>query len=145
MLTTNQKGAIAEAAVVNEAVRLGIGIWRPFSDHERYDVIFDLGERLVRVQCKHASQRRNVIVVSLRTARRTANGMLRTLYAAGEIDAFAAYCPETDRCYFLPLAELAGRPSISLRVSAPRNNQERRINWARDYEFAAKLEAGLGP
>jgi hypothetical protein len=35
MLTTNQKGAIAETAIAPAAVRLGIGIWRPLVDGGR--------------------------------------------------------------------------------------------------------------
>src|SRR5207248_954519 len=51
VLTTNQKGAVAEAEIAAEAIRLGIGVWRPVSDHERYDLILDVGGRLVRTQC----------------------------------------------------------------------------------------------
>jgi hypothetical protein len=51
-LSTDQKGAIAESAIAHAAIKLGIGVYRPLSDGERYDLIFDLGERLERVQCK---------------------------------------------------------------------------------------------
>ena len=40
MLTTNQKGAIAETAITAEAVRLGIEVYRPVAEHGRYDMIF---------------------------------------------------------------------------------------------------------
>jgi hypothetical protein len=36
MLTTNQKGLLAEQAVIFECVRLGIGVAKPLDD-ERYD------------------------------------------------------------------------------------------------------------
>ena len=141
MLTTNQKGAVAEAEIAAEAIRLGIGVWRPVSDHERYDLILDVDGRLLRTQCKHAGVRGDVVVVPFRTARRAAEGIRRTLYSESEIDAFAAYCPDTDRCYFLPISDVIGMPSISLRLRATRNNQRARINWAEDFEFAAKLGA----
>jgi len=51
MLTTNQKGFIAESAIALEAARLGIAVYRPFTD-ERYDFIVDMRSRLLRVQCK---------------------------------------------------------------------------------------------
>jgi len=44
VLTTNQKGAIAEAAVAKEAIKLGIGVYAPYGD-ERCDFIFDLRPR----------------------------------------------------------------------------------------------------
>src|SRR5262245_52392864 len=108
MLTTNQKGAVAESAVVHEAIKLGIGVWLPMAD-ERFDIILDLRPRLVRVQCKFASRHDDVIVVRFHANRRTRTGMRRTFYSADEIDAFAAYSPDTDRCYFLPMPEFAGR------------------------------------
>jgi hypothetical protein len=39
-MTTDQKGAIAEACIAAEAIKLGIGVFRPLAD-ERYDLIFD--------------------------------------------------------------------------------------------------------
>jgi hypothetical protein len=41
VLTTDQKGSIAEAEVACAAMKLGIGVYRPMSDGERYDLIFD--------------------------------------------------------------------------------------------------------
>jgi hypothetical protein len=41
-LTTDQKGAIAETAIVHTAIKLGIGVAKPIAD-ERYDLIFDFG------------------------------------------------------------------------------------------------------
>lgn len=138
-MTTNQKGSVAEVAIAAEAMKLGIGVWLPLSDHERYDLILAVGDRLVRTQCKYATRRGDVVVVPFRTARRAAEGIRRTLYTEAEIDAFAAYCPDIERCYFLPISDLAGMPSIALRLTAARNNQRARINWAKDYELAAKL------
>lgn len=144
MLTTNQKGAVAEAAVAFEAVKLGIGVYRPLSD-ERYDLIFDLGDRLVRVQCKWASTRGDVIVVPLYSSRRTAEGLRRMCYTADQVDAFAAYSPETERCYFAEFEEVGGRQALNLRLRPSKNNQSAGVRWARDYELGATLRALLGP
>ena len=139
MLTSDQKGSIAEAAIALAAIELGIGVFKPISDGERYDLIFDLRPQLLRVQCKFAVRRTDVMVVHCYSSRRTAAGLARRPYSDDEIDAFAAYCPDPRRCYFLPVAEFRGRLAIQLRLSRPRNNQQRRINWAREYEFEAKL------
>jgi hypothetical protein len=53
MLTTDQKGAIAELAIAHAALELGVGVSKPLGD-QRYDLIFDFGPRLARVQCKWA-------------------------------------------------------------------------------------------
>ena len=55
MLTTDQKGSIAEAEITAAAIRLGVGVYRPLSEGERCDLIFDLRPTLMRVQCKWAS------------------------------------------------------------------------------------------
>ena len=49
MFTTDEKGSIAELAIAHEASKLNIGVFKPLTDGERYDLIFDLRPRLVRV------------------------------------------------------------------------------------------------
>jgi hypothetical protein len=137
VLTTDQKGNIAEAAVVAAAIKLGIDVYKPVGEGGRYDMIFELDDRLVRVQCKWAPRQGDVIVVRCYSTRRTRDGLLRRPYKAGEIDAFAAYCPDIDRCYFLPFH--SQRSEVLLRLGPTRNNQAQGINWAKDYEFTATL------
>ena len=138
MLTTNQKGAIAETAIAHEAVKLGIGVYRPLMD-ERADLVLDLRPRLIRVQCKWAAVYRGVVVVRFYTCRRTRTGMRKTVYSADEIDALAAYCGDTGSCYFFPIEEFAGRTGVQLRLDPTRNNQESGVRWASEYEFGATL------
>ena len=144
VLTTNQKGAIAETAIAHEAIKLGIGVLRPLADM-RYDLVFDTGAELLRVQCKWAARHGEVVLVRFYAGRRSSSGLLRTFYDRSEIDAFAAYCPDTRSCYFFPIAEVEGRRGALLRLSATRNNQSAGIRWAREYELGAKLEAVPGP
>jgi PD-(D/E)XK endonuclease len=63
------------------------------------------------------------------------------VYTADEVDAFAAYRPELDRCYFLPFASFPDQPFIQLRLCRARNNHRKGINWAEEYEFGATLGA----
>jgi PD-(D/E)XK endonuclease len=138
-MTTDRKGAIAETAVVHSATKLGIDVYRPVAEGGRYDLILDLCPRLVRVQCKWGARYGGVIIIRCRSCRRTREGLLHRRYTPEEIDAFAAYCADTDRCYYLPIERFAHSQAIQLRISATRNNQQRGINWAKDYEFAATL------
>ncbi len=139
-LTTNQKGLLAEAAIIKEAVALGIGVARPLDD-EPYDLILELPMGLVRVQCKTAVKKGEVVAVSCRRCRRGPDGFIRRPYAAGEIDLIAAYCAELDTCYLLPLSMSVNRTAVQLRLGPTRNNQKRLINWAKNYEFGATLSA----
>ena len=47
----DQKGGIAELAIAWEATKLGIGVYKPMIEGGRYNLIFDVGPRLLRVQC----------------------------------------------------------------------------------------------
>jgi hypothetical protein len=139
VLTTDQKGDIAETAVIHEAVKLGIGVLKPVNDGLRYDLVLDVDGRLVRVQVKWAPRNNEVVVIRARSCRRTRQGLLHRRYTAAEVDAFAGYCPDLDRCYFLPIENFAGRAQVYLRLAPARNNQQVGITWAKDYEFAARL------
>jgi hypothetical protein len=50
------------------------------------------------------------------SSRRTADGFQRRTYSAEEVDAIAAYCFELDRCFLIPIEQVANRPSIALRI-----------------------------
>jgi hypothetical protein len=139
VLTTDQKGAIAETAIVHAATKLGIDVYRPVGEGGRYDMIFDL-DKPTRVQCKWAPLQGEVVLVRCYSSRRTRAGLLRRVYEEGEIDSLAAYCAELDRCFYLPLDEFGRRTQIQLRLCPTRNNQRHRLNWAEDFDFAARLQ-----
>lgn len=66
-------------------------------------------------------------------------------YTADEIDAFAVYCLELDRCYFLPIETFVGRATVHLRLGPARNNQVLRVHRAEEFDFAATLTRLKGP
>jgi PD-(D/E)XK nuclease superfamily protein len=139
VLTTNQKGAIAESAIVHAAFKLGVEVYRPLGEGGRYDLIFGIQDRLLRVQCKSAVRRDNVVVVPCYSARRSRDGFVRRAYTGDEVDVIAAYCAELDRSFLLPLEVFEHRFAVWLRLTPTRNNQRRGVNWANEFEFAAKL------
>jgi hypothetical protein len=144
VLTTDQKGAIAETAIVHAATKPGVDVYRPVSEGGRYDVIFDLEPELVRVQCKWASRNNDVLVIRCYSCRRAREGMRKRPYTPDEVDAIAAYSIDTDRCYFLPLSEIYRQTAIQLRLGPTANNQSLKINWASEYDFEARLRAPKG-
>ena len=141
-LTTNQKGAIAEAAVIKAAVLIGMDVYRPVVEGCRYDLIIDTGTRLLRTQCKWANREGGVVVVRSRTARTTPRGYVYGTYSSAEIDGIAAWCPDTDACYFIPIEEIEGRVAMHLRLEPARNRQESLVHWAAQYEFGAIAQLG---
>ena len=146
MLTTNQKGAIAETAITAEATRIGIEVYRPVADGGRFDLIFAFPDAsLARVQCKWATLNGDVVVIRPYTCRRTRDGMRYRTYTAEEIDAIAAYCLELKRCFYVPIAKIERRRGFQLRLGPARNNQSKRVNWAATYELGAIAQLGERP
>jgi PD-(D/E)XK endonuclease len=143
--TPSQKGAIAETAITATAIELGIGVFRPVAEGERYDLIFDLRPRLIRVQCKWAVREGAVVSVRCQSNRRTATGFLARPYTSKEIDGIAAYCAELRQCYFLPISLVDGRRQVYLRLSPTKNNQARGVNFAVDYQLGAIAQLGERP
>ncbi|SRR6266536_2156294 len=139
MLSTDQKGNIAEAAIALAATKLGIDVYRPVFEGGRCDMVLGIRDDFIRVQCKWAPLEGDLVIVRSYSSRRAGNGFLRRTYDRSEIDAFAVYCADLDTCYFLPLDLFEGRTAIALRVSPTRNNQQLGVNWASTFEFEAKL------
>jgi hypothetical protein len=143
VMTTNQKGAVAELAIALEASRLGIGVLRPLVEGVRYDLVFDLRDRLARVQCKWANKKGDVIAVQTGgNYHSPTKGYVRSTYAAREVDAVAAYCAATGGCYYLPIEEVAGLAYIHLRLNPARNSQRAGIRMAQQFEFGAIAQLG---
>ena len=138
-LTADQKGAIAESKIAAAAIERGIGVSRPVSPL-RYDLVFDLGKCLARVQCKWASTKGTVVVIRCRTSRRGPSGYIKTDYHAEEIDLIAAYCGDLGICYLLPIVRFDGRSAIQLRLTPAKNNQHQLVNWAAEYQLDATLK-----
>src|SRR5215218_10370624 len=113
MLSSNDKGNIAE--------------------NVRYDLAFDLGHRILRVQCKWARLNGAVVCAHLVGFRQTSKGPVRSTYSSDEIDAVALYCDELNRVYLIPIEVVDGQSAIQLRLTPPKNAQRAAINWAEKY------------
>jgi prevent-host-death family protein len=135
-MDSNRIGAIAETAIAAEATRLGFRVLYPLIE-DRYDLAIDLDGRLIRVQCKSAPLRREAVVVRARTCRRTATGFAHTVYTADEVDVIAAYAPELNRSFAVPIALFGPSGTFQLRVSPPRNGQRAGLHFADDYSLGA--------
>jgi prevent-host-death family protein len=144
VLTSNEKGDIAEAEIATAAIRAGCTVSRPLTDHPPYDLVVEAPGRLLRVQCKWAALKDGVVEVRLRRCSHSpVRGYIRSSYDADEIDAVAAYCAELDQCYLLPIQLIAGQHWISLRVDDVRNGQRASIHFAADFTLPGAI-AQLG-
>lgn len=143
-MNPNQRGAIAEAAIAYEAIRLGVEVYRPASEHSRADLIFGIGTELFRVQCKTARRDGEVVCINLVSSWHSPGGYVRSKYTVDEIDLVAAHCHELGTNYLIPFGALGeDRSGIQLRLSPPKNGQIAALHWAADHHFAGAV-AQLG-
>ena len=139
----NLKGNVAELKIAAEAARLGVNVFSPMTEHGRADLVFDVGGGLLRIQCKWACVRGDVVQITTGSNRLTPAGYVRSTYTADEVDAVAVYCGDLDRYFLLPITVVAGKQQVLLRLAPPRNGQRACLNWATEYELAGAI-AQLG-
>jgi PD-(D/E)XK endonuclease len=135
MAPTKRKGDLAELKVACDLLEKGHRVAFPFGEDCDYDLVLDRGGKLERVQVKHAHSQGRVITVYCASASLT-NGKVkrRKRYTAASIDWLAVYDRGTDRCFYIPAAELGdGRARLNLRLSETRNGQRCGIRYAEDY------------
>jgi hypothetical protein len=126
-------GQRTEAIVLAALVRRGYRVPTPFRTNHRYDLAIDLGDRVLRAQCKTGRLRRGTILFHARSIRSNTRGTFCRTYGE-DIDLFFVYCPQTDRIYSVPVEEATSTVG-ALRVAPTANGQAKRIRWAKDYEL----------
>jgi hypothetical protein len=126
-------GQRTEAIVLAALVRRGYRVLTPFGTNHRYDLAIDLGDRVLRAQCKTGRLRGGAILFHARSIRSNTRGTYCRTYE-NEIDLFLVYCPQTDRVYSVPVEEATSTVG-ALRVAPTANGQAKRIRWAKDYEL----------
>ena len=133
---TNAIGDISEATIVARFLQLGYVVLTVFGGNERYDlVIEDCEGKFWRVQCKTARIQDNGTVVAFDTANHNvALKNSRWRHYRGECDYFAAYCAELNKVY-LVLVDEVGTTRANLRLAPTKNNQEKNVRWAKNYEL----------
>jgi hypothetical protein len=128
----NSKGKTTEAMILAALAMLGKTILVPWGE-ERYGLALDDDGRFVRIQCKTGVLRNGCVV--FKTCITDARRPLGDGGYAGQVDAFAIYCPQLKRAFFVPIEAVTSPFLGYLRVEPPFNGQVRNIRWARDYEL----------
>jgi hypothetical protein len=129
-------GDRSTAKVLARLVEVYGDVFLPFGENQRYDLIVDTGDNLLRVQCKtgrlHNGAIRFPACSSTYHHPNAASKPFKSHHYRGQADVFGVYCPETDEVYIVPVDEIGVRTG-SLRVAAPLNSQRRLIRWADEY------------
>jgi hypothetical protein len=135
---TKAVGDRSELEAMAALIRNGYRISLPFGENQRYDLIADDGERLLRIQVKTGRLRNGSINFSCSSMRRADRNRATTWVTrpyTGEIDYLAVYCPQTKEVYLVPESELVSTCG-HLRVDPTVNRQGKRIRWAAPFKLA---------
>ena len=125
------KGARSEAALLHALVASGRTVLMPWGGSQRYDFVIDAGGgQFTRVQCKTGVFRDGAVY--FRTASADRRRPMGASYI-GQIDAFAAYCPELKASFLVPIDAVSATQRAALRVQAAISNQANGIRWAAHY------------
>lgn len=125
-------GSASELIIQARLALLGKTTLTPHGDNQRYDLVIEENGVFKRIQCKTGNIRNGVIGFPTQSSTFHSNG-LRHSYI-GQIEYFAVYCPQNDKCYLIPIKDVPKKGAI-LRIRSPRNNQKKKIRWAKDYEL----------
>lgn len=128
---TKNKGDIAESKVMSFLIEKGYKVLIPFGEDFRFDLAMYHEGKFIRIQCKYDGGRNNG-VVSVKC--QSTNNWNLYRYNENDIDFIAVYHEPTKLCYFIPSNLLGnGRAEITLRIDSPKNNQNKKVLWAKDY------------
>ena len=135
---TVTKGEITESIVLARLVELGYKCLIPWGHDHRYDIAIDDGGKLVRVQCKTARYIEERSCIEFNTAityaRVGGKPHIRKGYQ-GQADYFGVYSPDTGKVYWVPVDDVPIGSKGLLRLHATKNNQQKGVKWAKDYEL----------
>lgn len=99
---TKVKGDLGVLKVKLALFNMGFLILNPETEHAPFDLVAYKDSKFLRIQIKYRSMTNGVIAVPNSTSWCDKNGSHRKIYNLEDLDYFAIYCPETDKCYFIP-------------------------------------------
>ena len=146
-LSTKLRGDISEQAAILQALKRGWGVLKPIGDRSPYDLVFDVGGTLVKVQVKSAwfdESRRNYVVDNRRT-KTNRRVMVREVYRPTDFDFALAYAADLDLFYVFPVEVFISYASEIHLVEADKRQRKPRSASYRDawdliLQWAARKE-----
>lgn len=123
---TKNKGDIGLTKIVADLTEQGYYVSLPISEHLPYDLIFDDGKKLRRVQVKYRIDG----VITNRTSFSTKKGLVIKTYKDDDFDLYAMYLPKVNRCIYIPKFE-NNKKGITIRTDLPKSNLP--FHWWEDF------------
>jgi len=103
-MSTKLKGDIAEQAAILQALKRGWGVLTPIGDRLSYDLVFDVGGALIKIQSKYAwfDVSSGNYIVDIRRTKTNRRVMVRDVYTLEDFDFALLYIENLDVFYVFP-------------------------------------------
>ncbi len=135
-MDTNQKGKETELEILLYMTKLGYSISIPWGDKDRYDQLWDINNKIYKIQIKTASPIDEIKSGIKINCYSVSNGKKHT-YTSDEIDFFATFWD--GKVYLIPISECSTQKNLRFFITSKHTNPNQ-INWAKDYEVEEVLK-----
>lgn len=134
---TSLKGALAESKVKTDLISKGYHVATPDYNNLPFDIVLITPSfKLYKIQVKYTEFNNNgTATLSLRNGHSTSNGVKKKIYKTSEVDVFALYIKNIDKCFYIPSSVLNTlRNNFTLRFEPSKNNIKSIIHNASEFE-----------
>jgi hypothetical protein len=138
-MSTKHQGDISEAYATAKFLELGFVVAKPVGDNQRYDLIIDRGNGFERVQIKTGTYSAGCVIAYTRSVYNNTKQSKVVSYKISEIDLIAVVVHDTKCVYLLQSKDFTEdnsdnvKKTIYLRIDPPKNNQTKKVKWAKEY------------
>ena len=132
-MDSNTLGKITELEVLLYVIKKGYSVSIPYGDKDRYDQIWDINNRLYKIQIKTSrwhDETHSALEFNTRSSYVKSSGNIAKQYTSDEIDYFATIFQ--GQVYVVPVEE-CGKTTKILRFQTLLKSPN--INWASNYTF----------
>lgn len=125
-MNTNQKGKLTELQVLTKIIEMGYSVSVPFGNSDRYDQIWDINGKLIRIQIKTSHWKTNEQKAIIFSCKSTVNGK-GIKYSKKDIDYFATFWD--GEVYLIPVEECSTEKTLWFQQP----NGGHGFSFAKDY------------
>jgi hypothetical protein len=129
-------GLTAHTAILHKLVSMGLEVLQPLSHDLRYDLAYCVEEtaELIRLQCKAGRYVPEIGCILFKNYNVTGGRTGKRGYI-GDAEYFGVYCGDLNKTYLVPVDIIPSLKEVYLRVMPSKNNQIKKVIWAKDYEI----------
>lgn len=139
-MNTKQTGNVSEIQIIADLISRGISVSIPFGDNDKYDIIIEVDETLIPVQCKTANRIDGGVRFNTDSqVTHRSEGPKREGYENTIVEYFAVYSPSLDEIYWVPV-EKASKSKMVIRTDSLGYDRTEGINFSESFKFSEQIE-----